>query len=1083
MSTYTVNSVLASRADLSRWLPELVAHASTLRERLDAGIVTSGDGRLARARLQRWCDLAAGGDPQILQRRLAWDGLSVESATARLGEAAPAPGRTPDWALLLEQVVARAAAAPSRETGGGLPEVEPRLPFQEIVHPFLETAAANLYELVGPDTGGLASGGRLSLERDLARRLSALCGPVLYREFAVRRARAGSGFGRLQALASETDESYRAFVSELLEPGLMTLFEEYPVLARLASGLALGWIETTAEFLHRLEADRQELEATFAGGTDPGSLRAIDSGLSDPHGGGRSVLRLTFASGLRVLYKPRDVGLEAGYQALVSWLNEQGADPPLLAPKVIDRSGYGWMEHVQQQPVADEAAAHRYYRRAGMLAALFYALGSTDCHQHNLIAAGEQPVLVDTETLLHPRLEPHGSPTEVAGARTAARRWMEESVLEADFLPSWTSAGAGRGFDMSGLGGVTPQESVILTPRWQQPNSDAMILEHVFEQLSEPANALRVGDRTLLPGQFAGAVEEGFREMHKLLEERRSLLLAPDGPLARLGESQVRFIFRPTLVYQKLLEGAWAPAPLRDGAELGLELERSARVFLKTEQPDPFWPLHREEQAALERGEIPRFTMPADSRGLPIGAEPGKEVFAASPLEHAAERIRGLDPEDRERQATLVRLSLQAQDPHPISGGTEEDDPEAPEAGYMAFAEESLRIAERLQELAIEAPDGGLAWIGFSVDDASGRTSLRPLGLDLYGGQSGLGVFFSAMAWVSADPLFREVALGALSPVLAALRERPEAVVRETGIGGGSGCGSIIYSLVTCARLLREPDLLRVAQRAADSLTRDRVAADREFDVVAGAAGAALGLLSLYEAMGSEETLSRALWCGEHLLERRRRTSAGFRAWTSHSEQPLTGFSHGAAGIAFALARLSEASGRADFLEAAEEAVAYEDSLFSAEEANWPDLRPDPPPSGGVLSSWCHGACGIGLARLGGLDVLDTPQVRADIEAALRTTRGVGRGSFDQLCCGSLGRVETLHVGGGLLSRPELDDAARELAAGVLASRRRGGFRLAPGVGSPDYAPGFFQGLSGIGYQLLRLAQPELPSVLLFEPS
>ena len=39
------------------------------------------------------------------------------------------------------------------------------------------------------------------------------------------------------------------------------------------------------------------------------------------------------------------------------------------------------------------------------------------------------------------------------------------------------------------------------------------------------------------------------------------------------------------------------------------------------------------------------------------------------------------------------------------------------------------------------------------------------------------------------------------------------------------------------------------------------------------------------------------------------------------------------------------------------------------------------------------------------------------------------------------------------------------------------------GVGSEDYAPGFFQGLSGIGYQLLRLAQPELPCVLVFEPS
>lgn len=29
--------------------------------------------------------------------------------------------------------------------------------------------------------------------------------------------------------------------------------------------------------------------------------------------------------------------------------------------------------------------------------------------------------------------------------------------------------------------------------------------------------------------------------------------------------------------------------------------------------------------------------------------------------------------------------------------------------------------------------------------------------------------------------------------------------------------------------------------------------------------------------------------------------------------------------------------------------------------------------------------------------------------------------------------------------------------------------------------PGFFQGLAGIGYELLRLSHPELPSILMFE--
>src|SRR5207253_338101 len=104
-----------------------------------------------------------------------------------------------------------------------------------------------------------------------------------------------------------------------------------------------------------------------------------------------------------------------------------------------------------------------------------------DCHRHNLVAAGEHPVLVDAETLLHPTVLPHGGAAEVAGPRTAARRWMEESVFEADFLPSWTPAGEGRSIDVSGLCGIEPQRSVLLTPRWERVNSDSMRLAHVYE--------------------------------------------------------------------------------------------------------------------------------------------------------------------------------------------------------------------------------------------------------------------------------------------------------------------------------------------------------------------------------------------------------------------------------------------------------------------------------------------------------------------------------------------------------------------------------------------------------------------------
>ena len=87
---------------------------------------------------------------------------------------------------------------------------------------------------------------------------------------------------------------------------------------------------------------------------------------------------------------------------LLTWLNTAGA-PIILRPlRVLDRHTHGWVECAEPAPCADRAAVTRYYQRAGALMCLAYVLQGSDCHAENLIAAGEDPVLVDCETLLDP---------------------------------------------------------------------------------------------------------------------------------------------------------------------------------------------------------------------------------------------------------------------------------------------------------------------------------------------------------------------------------------------------------------------------------------------------------------------------------------------------------------------------------------------------------------------------------------------------------------------------------------------------------------------------------------------------------
>jgi type 2 lantibiotic biosynthesis protein LanM len=394
-------------------------------------------------------------------------------------------------------------------------------------------------------------------------------------------------------------------------------------------------------------------------------------------------------------------------------------------------------------------------------------------------------------------------------------------------------------------------------------------------------------------------------------------------------------------------------------------------------------------------------------------------------------------------------------------------------------------IATSLRERAIPVT-GGFTWIHSEFRAAQERYLLLPVDHGLYSGCAGIALFLSMLARTAGDSAAAALALSALGPLRRKLWSEGERLADVIGLGTSSGLGGLVYALVRCHELLLAPHLLEDSQRAASLITSERLAADRCLDVSGGTAGALLGLLSLYHTTRDPGALERAAMCGAHLLKRRTAGKNGLRAWCSGPAPILAGFAHGAAGISYALLRLHQVIGDAALREAAEEAIACEDALYSAEAwEGWLDLRPlsDGESRRPPMAGWCSGAPGIGLARLGTLQVLDTSAVRRDIERTLVVTRWAGAAGVDTLCCGSLGRTELYATAARRLSRPELHaEARRHLASIVDRAAREGHWRLSPGLPQDIYVPGFFQGIAGIGYALLRAAHPStVRSVLLWD--
>ncbi len=168
--------------------------------------------------------------------------------------------------------------------------------------------------------------------------------------------------------------------------------------------------------------------------------------------------------------------------------------------------------------------------------------------------------------------------------------------------------------------------------------------------------------------------------------------------------------------------------------------------------------------------------------------------------------------------------------------------------------------------------------------------------------------------------------------------------------------------------------------------------------------------------------------------------------------------------------------------------MAYERHLFVAAQGNWLDLRePDAAmPSATVagqtcMTAWCHGAPGIGLGRLTSLPCLEESEMRQDIAVAIETTRAHGFGSNHSLCHGALGNLDLLLEAHVRLGRDDLQPHINDIAAMIVADMRQNGWRCGNPLGVES--PGLMTGLAGMGYELLRLAEPtRLPSVLALAP-
>jgi type 2 lantibiotic biosynthesis protein LanM len=769
---------------------------------------------------------------------------------------------------------------------------------------------------------------------------------------------------------------------------------------------------------------------------------------------------LTFESGVRIVYKPRSLDLDRHFYELLCWLNERGWEPEFRPRRNLLRGNYGWSEYIAKDDCSTPDMVRRFYERHGGLLAVAFLLVGCDFHFENVVASGEHPYLIDVETFFHAPL------ASIASPRNIDRR----TVIGSGLLPQLRNVTeTDKGCDISGIGGRggTFNQAV---DKIRQSESDEVRLVKEPGVFPEHENRPTLDGALVDPLHYCDEVVSGFSRMYELIMKYRQEFMASDGPLMRFADDPVRVILRPTRLYGALLHNALHPDLLQSGLDQSRFIDS---LWTVGDRPPAFV---RSELRDLCNGDIPLFSSRVDS--TTVSSSDGEQftgLLGGSGLSVAIDRLSQMSSDEKARQIWHIRAAFQMAGGRPTAGVRQPDAHVALRKRALAIA---TRIGKRLAQLAFDA-DADPFW---STVQHVGREAwcISNVSDGLYSGRAGIVLFLAHLARETGD-----AGLEQLCKKIGLTLGRSVSESGLAGVGGYVGTSGTVYALAHLGAMWRDDELLDRSATLAASLL-PQIESDPKCDVLSGSAGLILSLLACENVLSRVDVMPIVVAAGNRLLESAVSQERGC-GWTGLQKIPLTGFSHGAAGIGAALARLSARVGDGRYAEYARLAFEYERGVFCEEQQDWPDLRDDitrrhDPSTPAFSNSWCNGAAGIALSRAVAKRWLADEEMSSEIRVAIRACLVLGEPSNDSLCHGSFGNLECLSVAAAAIADSGLMNAVAARQALAVDSVERKGVTCGTDSDVAFENPGLMTGLAGVGYGLLRIAAPSsVPCVLSLE--
>ncbi|GKU26677.1 type 2 lanthipeptide synthetase LanM family protein [Clostridium folliculivorans] len=764
---------------------------------------------------------------------------------------------------------------------------------------------------------------------------------------------------------NDSKQRYEYFINTLLSDSQYRtkFYNEYKTLFCISSNMIQNYFDYIQDIIINTESEIKDLDRIFLSNGKLGEIKDIEVSMGDVHCDGKTVAIIHFQN-VNVVYKPRDMKLDLQFQEFLKWVNSKNIIEgiQLSITKIHTTKNCGWMEYVEQIECDSQEKVNRFYTKSGILLGILYCFNAVDFHFENIIAHEEDPVLVDLETLFHPKITDKSAKNKDSGFQTAIE-FIYQSVAKIGLLPTRMRVRKDdkiQSIDVGALSESKNQNSILKSLVFENLDSDNLSLSYEYLPVDTKKNAPKLLGQALDPKKFMDYLLDGFKSFYLFAQKNKTEML--DFTISTFAECQIRIILKSTVTYTSLLNIASHPDFMRQPIH--------RLILLSKIGANDYYDINikRFELSELCRNQVPYFYTSFEShdlKGYP------NICFSNSVERNTSEilsnKLNNLSLIDMQIQISLIKDAFFVRNSeNDITGITfnYESDSQPRPNEWLRFSED---IADHLHSRSFKGinDDGQVdrAYVGaqtLMTDSEDWNVDVDSL--DLYDGNSGTALFFIYLWKISGNEQYRRYAIETIQPVVQIVNKRNE-IKYEGAIGAYKGLGGLAYALNKIT-LLTGDSLLSDSIDGVLDLIEQNIDEDVNFDFIGGGIGCLAALLSIYQKPYNQALKNRALSLSIRIyefLKNKFLPSEYGKVINLNKERIGSGFAHGTAGFAPYLYKLYTITSNNEILELLQNILEYERHIFYS--SNMPGWHSSLQKSEMDIS-WCSGVCGILLSKL-----------------------------------------------------------------------------------------------------------------------